>query len=418
MKGMSRQGHWPDMGSAVWWIALATLGLGQTLQAAVIAAHHGGWVFVVPLALILLLLALPLRLAEALLGRRASTALLPGMAKLTRECDAPRAYRIWSWGSLLFSWIGVAVAGIINAWCLTYLFHIASSGGAFALDYNAAMVSWGILPAWALSLAVALLLSQHGILHLPSTLRGVGWSVFALLVLAVLLQGRHILELGGSWAALGLASTWWAALELALQWCAGGMGLWYVAAVFLPSSTSLPRLASWVFLVQGLLLLISMMALAGFLPLLAEPRGLLSFLLLDLPNALAGGSVLIAIVLLSSLLLASWVAMVALIEPLRLELESRDWRALSTQGTLLLAIILATALLLLPWPMHRPLQVAMILLMMVLAVFTGWVMKISHARKGLALSPEGLYNAWRIAVRILAPLSLLALLLHLWRGGA
>lgn len=40
-----------------------------------------------------------------------------------------------------------------------------------------------------------------------------------------------------------------------------------------------------------------------------------------------------------------------------------------------------------------------------LAVFAGWQMKISHLRKSLNFSSEGLYNLWRIAVRIIVPLA-------------
>ena len=42
-----------------------------------------------------------------------------------------------------------------------------------------------------------------------------------------------------------------------------------------------------------------------------------------------------------------------------------------------------------------------------LAVFAGWQMKISHLRKSLNFSSEGLYNLWRIAVRIIVPLAVI-----------
>jgi SNF family Na+-dependent transporter len=42
--------------------------------------------------------------------------------------------------------------------------------------------------------------------------------------------------------------------------------------------------------------------------------------------------------------------------------------------------------------------------LLVLSVFVGWVMKISHVRKALNLPSEGLYNLWRVAVRLVLPL--------------
>lgn len=41
------------------------------------------------------------------------------------------------------------------------------------------------------------------------------------------------------------------------------------------------------------------------------------------------------------------------------------------------------------------------------SVFVGWQMKISHLRKALGFQHEGLYNLWRVAVRVLIPLLLL-----------
>jgi SNF family Na+-dependent transporter len=33
----------------------------------------------------------------------------------------------------------------------------------------------------------------------------------------------------------------------------------------------------------------------------------------------------------------------------------------------------------------------------------GWIMKISHVRKALNLPSEGLYNLWRVMVRLVVP---------------
>lgn len=44
---------------------------------------------------------------------------------------------------------------------------------------------------------------------------------------------------------------------------------------------------------------------------------------------------------------------------------------------------------------------------LIYAVFAGWVMKISHLRKAMGFSNELFYNVWRIAVRLVLPLSIL-----------
>lgn len=43
---------------------------------------------------------------------------------------------------------------------------------------------------------------------------------------------------------------------------------------------------------------------------------------------------------------------------------------------------------------------------LIYAVFAGWVMKISHLRKAMGFSNELFYNLWRIAVRLVLPISI------------
>jgi len=50
------------------------------------------------------------------------------------------------------------------------------------------------------------------------------------------------------------------------------------------------------------------------------------------------------------------------------------------------------------------LVVVSIISALILAVFSGWQMKISHMRKSLNFKSEGIYNIWRVAIRILVPL--------------
>ena len=44
---------------------------------------------------------------------------------------------------------------------------------------------------------------------------------------------------------------------------------------------------------------------------------------------------------------------------------------------------------------------------LIYAIFAGWIMKISHLRKAMNFSNELFYNLWRIAVRLVLPLSII-----------
>lgn len=56
------------------------------------------------------------------------------------------------------------------------------------------------------------------------------------------------------------------------------------------------------------------------------------------------------------------------------------------------------------------LTIVSLLTVLGLSVLVGWVMKISHARKALNFSSEGIYNLWRVGVRIVAPVVIIWLL--------
>jgi len=48
---------------------------------------------------------------------------------------------------------------------------------------------------------------------------------------------------------------------------------------------------------------------------------------------------------------------------------------------------------------------------LLLSLFAGWQMKISHLRKSLNFSSEAFYNLWRVAIRLVVPLALLLALI-------
>ena len=48
---------------------------------------------------------------------------------------------------------------------------------------------------------------------------------------------------------------------------------------------------------------------------------------------------------------------------------------------------------------------------LLLSVFAGWQMKISHLRKSLNFGNEAFYNLWRVAIRLIVPLALLLALI-------
>ena len=57
--------------------------------------------------------------------------------------------------------------------------------------------------------------------------------------------------------------------------------------------------------------------------------------------------------------------------------------------------------------LHTLLMLWGLIICLIYAIFAGWIMKISHLRKSMNFSNELFYNLWRIAVRVILPLSII-----------
>ena len=74
-----------------------------------------------------------------------------------------------------------------------------------------------------------------------------------------------------------------------------------------------------------------------------------------------------------------------------------------------LVLLAATLVWLIPatGPMYNILRMLWgLVICLIYAIFAGWIMKISHLRKSMNFSNEAFYNIWRIAVRVVLPVSI------------
>lgn len=69
----------------------------------------------------------------------------------------------------------------------------------------------------------------------------------------------------------------------------------------------------------------------------------------------------------------------------------------------ILLVVIAT-----PQSLSVMLVVVSIICALILAIFSGWQMKISHMRKSLNFGSELVYNIWRVAIRIIVPVLIIA----------
>lgn len=382
-------------------LALSSLVFLHLWELPRLASVHGGTAFVAAWGLCSLLFGLPLLLTPLLLGRRSRRSPLEGMAFLTREADVPRFWRAPAWGSALLGLIAMAAVALVAGGSLNFLAHDLRlvSDSLLAASHSGAVLPIG---------SGSLMLLAAGLSLLAPGKRALLLSLGMLLILVLL----AVAALAGSGTAAALyqptplsADSWRAAMGLALCGTGAGAGLIWISGMQAPREGGLGGLglaALIAYLVLGLLLLLAlapfvaaMQANAGGEPLQIVPTGPAVWMLMP------------------ALILAALLAVQLLAEPLLFWLAEKKMPRLQA---VVLVFVLATLLSEVVWYVGGPaglelllkaLAFVLLLVVLGLTVFAGWVMKVSHARKELALPNEGLYNLWRVAVRIALPLAML-----------
>ena len=334
--------------------------------------------------LAMLLVSLPVVYAEIALAYRSAEAPLAGMQKLTREADVSTFWRSFGWLAALVS---VLIAALVISG--------ASTGILAALTELNSVPN---VPSFAIAaglMVIAVLLSLLGVAPLP-----IGLGLMLIGLLLGVANGLPNIAFAMTDVSL---SEWARAVALALVSVGAGTGLYWFGQNLIRKQTvtavgtdnhnaqttrnsAAPAyratklvLPIWVLqLVVGVVaLFISGMALPPIGQLLYWVGVLfvVSYLLHYSTQQLAHKfGLLVSVVLIFVLALLLVVAI------------PTNWLV----G--ILVIISSIAVLL-------------------LSVFAGWQMKISHLRKSLNFGNEAFYNLWRVAIRLIVPLALLLALI-------
>ena len=328
-------------------------------------------------ALGVLLAAIPASMAERMLATRTGKPWIAGMQQLTREADASTRWRLLSWSSLGASLLMVVLMASLAGMQAMQVVQM------LAERHDGWLGRGVLLPLLSLFLLVlGGLRSQY---RVPVLL----WLVpLTLMLVALLLQLSAGIDMPMasdlfSIPRLPPEAVWaWSGLALA----GGGGVIWSQAP---ESGHAAPR-AFW-----------QMAVLIGGLTFVGIQFG---------PQGVFLG-------LLSAML--AMLAVKVFLEPLRNELLSRGHDGLRAA----LLVIAAAALLMVPLVMVLDADLWALLLkvaaawmafnMLVICLFAGWVVKVSHARKTLRLPNETVYNVWRVLVRWTAPIVLLMALFRL-----
>ena len=335
--------------------------------------------------LAMVVVSLPVVYAEIALAYRSVDAPLAGMQKLTREADASPIWRS-------FGWLAALVSIIIAALVISG----ASTGILAALtELNSAPT----VPSFAIAaglMVIAILLSLLGVAPLPI---GLGLMVLGLL-LGVANGLPHI-----DFAMTDISLSEWArAVALALVSVGAGTGLYWFGQNLLAkqaltavdasnhnTQNSARNRTTTEYRATKLVLPIWLLQLVV---------GVIALFMSGLSLSPIGQ-------------LLYWVGVLFVVSYLlhysTQQLAHKFGLLISLVVTFVLALVLVIAI-----PSTWLVGILVIIssvAVLLLSLFVGWKMKISHLRKSLNFGNEAFYNLWRIAMRLVVPLALLLALI-------
>ncbi|USA55414.1 hypothetical protein NDN13_09600 [Acinetobacter sp. C32I] len=301
----------------------------------------------------MIVLALPIGYLEIALAKRSQTTALQALSSLTRDADASPRWRIVGWLAVVF------VPFFAGSMLMTATQVTSQQLG---LDLSSQIV-------FAIFAVVALALSfiPRQFLIILAML-----GVLAAFVLANVM-GTHL----QAWHWTGIEfKEWGNATVLALVASGLGLGLYWqssLAAVKQQDAATTAVLPIWV----------------------AQLLAVIAFGFFSVQTQLPALAWVFAATLSAALL----------IQFAKEQLAQRQL-AIVIQWLILLAAIAV-------WAVPQVEQIFNTLFMLwglticlIYALFAGWIMKISHLRKAMGFSNELFYNLWRIAIRIVLPLSI------------
>ena len=300
----------------------------------------------------MLILALPVCYLEIALAKRSKTTALQALSSLTREADSSQRWRVVGWLAVVF--IPFLAGAMLN--------HASNVVSIANFEVQQPVILAGLaIAALLLSLIPRLILM--GITTV---------GVIASLVLANVM-GTALPE----WQLTPVQfSEWGNATVLALVASGLGMGLYWqssLAAVKQQDVATKTVLPIWI---AQLLAVIAF----GFFAVKAEVPAF---------------ALIAAIVAAAALML----------QMAREQLQQRQINVIIQW----VIVTVATLVWLIPniTPVFNNLLILWgLVISLIYALFAGWIMKISHLRKSMNFSSEAFYNIWRIAVRVVLPVSI------------
>jgi len=432
--------------SSRWTFVLAAtgsaVGLGNIWKFPYIAGENGGGAFVLVYLLCILLVGIPVMVAEVMLGRRGQQSPINTMRYLTEEAGLHGAWNAIGWFGVTAGLMILSYYAVIAGWALHYIGAMAS--GAFqGASAEQAGVIFGNLLADSETLifwqTIFLLLTMSVVV--AGVTKGLGVAVRILMpmlfvLLLVLLvfgyqRGDFVRGFNFLFSFNYQALTWAGVLEAlghAFFTLSLGMGAIMAYGAYMPGHARIGRTVIAVGFLDTLVALVAGLAIFPIVfanPAL-EPGVGPGLMFVSLPVAFGNmaGGLLFGSIFFVLVTLAAWSSAISLIEPaVAYMIESRGFNRITANlllGAVAWIIGLGSVLSFNEWSDARVAgftffefmdfltsSVMLPLTGLFIAIFVGWIMKPATVRGELSDEGDRVFFSWYWILRYISPLAVL-----------
>jgi len=442
----SIHGMWSNRLAFILAAAGSAVGLGNIWKFPYITGENGGGAFVLVYILCVLLIGIPIMMAEILIGRRGRQSPINTMRALAHEESRHGFWQVVGWGGMLAGFLIISYYSVIAGWALAYV--LRAGGGAFVgLDGEGAQALFGGLVgdperllAWhTIFMVLTTVVVSRGVRSgLEQAVRFLMPALLALLIMLVgyamttgrFMEGVEFLfvpDFGALSEGAVITAMGHAFFTLSL-----GMGAIMMYGSYLPAKTSIAKSSVVIALLDTLVALLAGMAI---FPIVfangLEPGAGPGLVFQTLPIAFGhmGGGVFFGAVFFVLLVFAAWTSAISLIEPAVAWLvENRGMqrvRAAVIVGITAWALGILTIMSFSRWSfsfsfrgeqkttgLFDMLDILTANFMLPLgglamALFAGWFMARSSTLDELDAGDGLLYRSWHFVVRYVSPLGVL-----------
>ncbi len=442
----SQHGEWSSRFAFILAATGSAVGLGNIWKFPYITGENGGGAFVIVYLLCVLLIGIPIMMAETMLGRRSRQNPINTMITLADEAGADKNWHYLGWMGVAAGFLILSYYSVIAGWASAYVLK-AFTGSFFGADAAAIKVIFDDFVAspvkllfWhSLFMLATMLIVVRGVnTGLEKAVRFLMPSLFVLLILMVAYamttdsydQGVKFLftpdfsKLTGNGVLTAMGHAFF---TLSL-----GMGAIMVYGSYLPKDVSISKT---VFLIAGTDTVVALLAGIAIFPIVfasgLEPAAGPGLIFQTLPIAFGNmtGGWFFGVLFFVMLVFAALSSSISLIEPAVAWLvENKDMsreQACIWSGSITWLLGFGTIFSFNVWSEFKIFDRTIFQLLdyltanlmlpiggFCIAVFAGWIMKQQHTEHELDMPNALSYQAWQILTRYVAPAAVFLVFLH------